>query len=272
MKTNKLLLALCLITLLGIVGLVSNSYAEISYDFNSGSSDFLSNFQQNTVSSQSFVYYTNGGLSDSGSVRGGGAYDDACLFKTPLSTVSGTDVILSLYFKTQALVADGDIAGVGISSSLTANWSDQATASIRVRGGGNLVGNSSIEGIRGAGENYANGTDIAKLLGNEWYQLVVDFHDYGNGWRATGNLFDYGTSGSANPSSAGSFSNFVLGDLGTTNSVYVGIYGGTAGGNAQLAQRLDNFTATTAVPEPSTYFLFGIGALTLIITLKRRIS
>ena len=264
MKTNKLSyrLVLGLITLLWILGVAPSSYASISYDFNSGSSDFVSTFQQNTFSSDSFFYYTNGGLSDSGSVRGGGAVYDAALLKTPLSTISGTDVILALYFKTQASVAFGDIAGVGISSTLSSKWFDQGTGMI------NVNGNNGFVSYIGGGSGGAGST--ATLLGNEWYQLVVDFHNYGNGWGATGNLYDYGANGSSSPTSAGSFSNQGLGDLGTTNSVYVGIYGGTGGGNSQFAQRLDNFTATATVPEPSTYGLMFLGALFVMFTAYRR--
>lgn len=53
-----------------------------------------------------------------------------------------------------------------------------------------------------------------------------------------------------------------------SNLAYVGFTGGTGGASAN--QQISNFSYTTAVPEPATLGLFGIGGVIGILTLKKR--
>lgn len=58
--------------------------------------------------------------------------------------------------------------------------------------------------------------------------------------------------------SFGSIASFVINNDGTTNATYTGLTPTTVS------------ASVTAVPEPSTYILFGLGAVVLIVAFRRR--
>jgi hypothetical protein len=256
---------------LAMASLASPAMAQtINYDFNAGSADFLSKFVQEGFTPA--TYHTNGGISNSGSVSGAGATTSAIIYGTPFANAPGMTFTLSLDFLggNQSVSSSGDVMGLGLLTTSTAGWEGFTAghyvyaSNIRLSnaGGANQTGFRTFKADPSSGgANSTVGSFTPMLTTDNWYRLTSVFTNTGTDFTVSFSIYDIGINGLSAPTLLGSASgNAGLSGMAAASTIYVGLYGGTGGGEVTEANRLDNFSATAAaVPEPSTLVLLGCG-------------
>jgi autotransporter-associated beta strand protein len=187
-------------------------------------------------------------ISSTGSLSGGG------------NTTVGTNGILK---------NNGTIAGTTtVNGTLGGNGGSFST--LKINGGASLNWNlSSITGNAGTGWDLLNASNL-------------DLSGLSSSNRLTINIL--GTSGLGNASSSytfnllnvsGSITGFNTNDFTLNSSLFTmdpSIAGGTWSINTAVVGGVNELQATYVVPEPSTYALFGLGALALIVAYRRKVS
>ena len=244
----------------------------VSYDFNAGSSDFMSAFVEEGITGA--AYFTTGGVSNSGSVRGGGATSSALIYNMGFANAPGAVFTLSLDFLggNQSVSSSGDVMGLGLLTTTTAGWESFNAGHYSYRSGIRLsnVGGADQTLFRyqrndpdsaGAGGTLLGGFS-PMLETNHWYRFVTTYTNTGSDFTVSFTIFDIGGTGLDAPTLLGSTSgNVGMAGMAAAPTIYLGLYGGTSGGEVTRAQRLDNFSASVvAVPEPGVIALLALGA------------
>jgi hypothetical protein len=278
-RSNSKTLTRCL-SLAAFALITSSATAQtVSYNFNSGSSDYLTTFTERNGSGS---YFTFGGVSNSGSIRGFGSNQWAAIHNVSFANSLGTTITISLDFLggLQPTTASGDVVGLGILSDSAVGFQPNQPGHYYFE---NTVGlnNFSSQNLtqlqfRQGGPTLNSGGGVTSqspmLTEDNWYRYVVTYTNTGTGFSVNLSLYDIGAAGVSAPVLFMSASDFASApELAADASIYIGINGGTSGGDVQYAKRLDNFAAVAAVPEPRTVAMLALGGVALLLARRRSI-
>jgi len=269
--------------LLAILGLAGTAGAQsVFYDFNSGAADFTSHFIERGFGTA--TYFSTGGVSNSGAIRGPGANSSAEIHATPFANAAGATFTLSIDFLggLQAATDSGDVMGLGLLTSTNFGWqglqSDHAFYDVIIS-----LNNVSDQNLtqfrfsRGSPTESGNGGFLnftPMLTTDNWYRLTATYTNTGSNFSVAISLYDIGATGLSAPSLIRSSSGMAgVPELASASTLYAGIYGGTSGGDTQFAKRLDNFSANiVAVPKPGVAALLALGGVAFGLVRSRRAS
>ena len=167
-----------------------------------------------------------------------------------LVTAFGTNWASTVSYGLYSVTSNKTIYASGATNLANGGYQleSSSSASIQKNQFADVLGNFNGDGVGGQTTTYGN----YEILANETY-----------------------TWGAENPSSAAFLNNFygnIESFIGSTSSLYAQPTGSSSsyGNNTGFSFTVDNSGNLSAVPEPSTYALFGFGALLLVIAYRRQ--
>jgi hypothetical protein len=219
----------------------------------------LNQFNLNGNAATAFAWSSTAGVGPSGGVVSTSqAYDsDSAIYPVGFDNQVGAILSVQLDYQMQYHALGPDIR-LGFTTDPGATFHDLSEVWIET------YGNIGTKAFR---SNFALFPFVAFTPGN-WFRMELDLTKTGSfTYNGTANLFDLGPTGLAAPTLLATNSFFVGSvTIGSASHLFPGffVHAATTG--------VDNFMASSSVPEPSTFTLIAVGIVALVGAIRLRRS